>query len=124
MVKIQNQGSETGSDTEPVPVKVSPILKWSIIIMSVAIVVILTVIISTIIYRAVKSADGRSTKTYSKQGFGSVELDVSKGAKVGDVRLDGKKMTIVIKNSSGSDEIIIIDVRSGNVIGRIQLKEK
>jgi membrane protein implicated in regulation of membrane protease activity len=124
VVKIQNQGSETGSDTELPQVKVSPILKWSIIIMSVAIVVILTVIISTIIYRAVKSADKGLAKTYSTQGFGSVELDVSRGAKVGDVRLDGKKMIVVIKNSNGSDEIIIMDVRSGIVIGRIQLKEK
>jgi len=92
--------------------------------MSVAIVMILTVIISTIIYRAVKSGDKGLAKTYSKQGFGTVELDVSKGSKVGDVTLYGSKMTVVVNNNSGSDEIIIIDVRSGSVLGRIQLKQK
>ena len=126
MVKIQDQISETGLDPDaeyPKP-KVSPILKWSIIIMSTMIVAILVIIISTIIYRAVKLGDRGSTKTYSASGFGTVELGVPSGAKVGDVMLDGNKMTIVIKRKSGGDEVVIIDVRSGNVIGRIQLKEK
>ncbi len=126
MVKNQDQTSEIdlalGEDYPKA--KVSPILKWSIIIMSTLIVVILVVIISTIIYRAVKLGDRGSTKTYSAQGFGTVDLEVSKGAKVGSATLNGNKMTIVINRDAGGDEIVIFDVRGGNVIGRIQLKEK
>lgn len=126
MVKVQNQDSEIDISMEsefPKP-KVSPILKWSIIFMSSAIVVILVVIISTIIYRAVKLGDRGSTKTYSSNGFGTVDIEVPAGSKIGEVTLDGNKMSIVIKRSSGGDEVVIVDVRSGHVMGRIQLKEK
>jgi len=126
VVNIQDQDGNSEPDTgsEIPDVKVSPILKWSIIIMSTLIVVILMVIISTIIYRAVKPDDGGRGKVSSVQGFGTVDLGVSKGAKISDVKLDGKKMTIVINNGSGSDEVVIIDVRSGAVLGRIRLQEK
>jgi len=126
VVDIKDQDNNSGLDagSEIPEVKVSPILKWSIIIMTTLIVVILTVIISTIIYRAVKSDDGGNVKANSARGFGIVDLDVSKGAKIDDVKLDGRKMTIVINNSSGGDEVVIIDVRNGAVLGRIRLKDK
>lgn len=126
MVNIKDQDSGSGLDTgSEIPiVKVSPILKWAIIIMSTLIVVILTVIISTIIYRAVKSGDEGFRKSSSAQGFGIVDLGVSKGAKIADAKLDGRKLTIIINGKSGGDEIVIIDVRSGTVVGRIRLKEK
>jgi len=126
VVDIKNQDNNSGldTDTEIPEVKVSPILKWSIIIMTTLIVVILVVIISTIIYRAVKSDDSGNVKVNSAGGFGTVDLDVPKGAKIDDVKLDGRKMTIVINNSSGGDEIVIIDVRNGAVLGRIRLQDK
>jgi len=126
VVNIKDQDSGSGLDTgSEIPiVKVSPILKWAIIIMSTLIVVILTVIISTIIYRAVKSGDEGFRKSSSAQGFGIVDLGVSKGAKIADAKLDGRKLTIIINGKSGGDEIVIIDVRSGTVVGRIRLKEK
>ncbi len=123
-IKDQDNNSSLDADTEIPEVKVSPILKWSIIIMTTLIVVILAVIISTIIYRVVKSDDGGNAKVNPARGFGTVDLDVSKGAKINDVKLDGRKMTIVINNSSGGDEVVIIDVRSGAVVGRIRLKGK
>lgn len=126
VVKTQNQNNQTGETSEseyPVP-KVSPILKWAIIIMSTLIVAILVIIISTIIYRAVKLGDKGSTKTYSANGFGTKKLDVLPGSKAGEVALNNNKMTIVIRNKDSGDEIVIMDVRSGTVIGRIQLKEK
>jgi len=91
--------------------------------MSTLIVVILAVIISTIIYRAVKLGDRGSSKTYSAQGFGTIDLDVPRGAKVGDVTLNGSRMSIVINRSDGGEKIVIFDVRGGTVIGRIKLKE-
>lgn len=126
MVKNQDQDENTGLNSEdeyPRP-KVSPILKWSIIIMSALIVILLTIVISTIIYRAVKSDGKNSGKKPSTQGFGTVELEVPAGSKIGNVTLDGSKATIVINRTSGGDEIVIINVRSGAIIGRIQLKEK
>ncbi len=126
MVDIKDQDNNSGldGDAEIPEVKVSPILKWSIIIMTTLIVIILAVIISTIIYRSVKSDDSGNVKVNSARGFGIVDLDVSQGAKINDVKLDGRKITIVINNSSGGDEVVIIDVRSGAVLGRIRLKDK
>lgn len=126
MVDIKNQdsGSSFNTGSEIPIVKVSPILKWAIIIMSTLIVVILTVIVSTIIYRAVKSGDGGSRKSSSTQGFGIVDLDVSQGAKIADTKLDGRKLTVIINSKTGGDEVVIIDVRSGAIVGRIRLKEK
>ena len=126
MVDIKNQdsGSSFNTGSEIPIVKVSPILKWAIIIMSTLIVVILTVIVSTIIYRAVKSGDGGARKSSSTQGFGIVDLDVSQGAKIADTKLDGRKLTVIINSKTGGDEVVIIDVRSGAIVGRIRLKEK
>ncbi len=126
MVDIKDQDSGSSLNTGPeIPIaKVSPILKWAIIIMSTLIVVILVVIISTIIYRAVKSGDGGGIKSSSARGFGIVDLEVSKGAKIADAKLDGRKLTVIINGKSGGDEVVIIDVRSGAIVGRIRLQEK
>ena len=112
-IKDQDNNSELDTGSEIPEVKVSPILKWSIIIMTTLIVVILTVIISTIIYRAVKSDDGRGTKASSARGFGTVDLGVSKGAKIGGVKLDNKKMTIVMRLSLLTYAAVLFSAASG-----------
>lgn len=126
MVQEQAQQTDTDLASEPeIPVgHVSPVLKWSIIIMSTLIVMIIVFLISYLIYNAVNPSDKTVRKTYSSKGFGKVDLDVSPGSKVGEVTLNGNRLSVVLHNASGQDEIVLIDVRSGEVLGRIQLKQK
>lgn len=126
MVQDQDQQNDSSlnSDGEIPIAKVSPALKWSIIIMSTLIVMIIVFLISYLIYSAVNPSNKGSKRTHSGKGFGVVDLEVSPGGKVGEVILYGNKMSVVIRNSSGRDEIVIMDVRSGEVLGRVKLKEE
>lgn len=126
MVQGQDQQNENGfNSSDDIPeAKVSPILKWSIIIMSTLIVLIIVFLISYLIYSTVNPSKKSVRKTYSSKGFGKVDLEVSPGSKVGEVTLNGNRMSVVIHRAAGGDEIVLIDVRSGEVLGRIQFKEK
>lgn len=126
MVQDQTQQNDSGvNSSDEIPVgKVSPILKWSIIIMSTLIVLIIVFLISYLIYSTVNPSNKPVRKSYSSKGFGDIELVVPAGAKTGEVTLEGNRMSVVVHNASGGDEIIVLDVRSGEVLGRIRLKQK
>ncbi len=103
-------------------------LKTAIAIMSILLVGGTVVVIGTIIYRAMtyqgKSASKIATQTAEKvQGFSKLDVEVERGTLVSQIEIDGDRMAVHVTKAA-ADEILIINIRSGELIGRVNLKEK
>jgi len=101
------------------PVRVSPLLKWSVIIMGVLLVVGFVVVISTIIIRAVKLSDRPETADSAAALL--KEVAIPAGSEVAGVTLDGNRMAVRVRGAGG-EEILLFDARSGALSARIRLK--
>ncbi len=103
-------------------------LKTAIAIMSILLVGGTVVVIGTIIYRAMtyesKTASQIPAQKAAKvQGFSKLDVEVERGTLVSQIEIDGDRMAVHVTKAA-ADEILIIDIRSGELIGRVNLKEK
>ncbi len=101
------------------------ILKFAVVIMGVMLVVGFMVVVGTIAYRAVKlsQADPSITDAPAKHGFSRLEVDVEPDTLISQIELDGNRMAVhVTKNAA--DEILIIDIKRGTLLGRVRLNER
>ena len=103
-------------------------LKMSIAIMTFLLVAGTLVVIGTIIYRAMNYEGNRVAKspdrvTAEKQGFSKLDVEVDPGTLVTQIEIDGDRMAVHVTRAS-ADEILIIDIRSGELIGRVNLQER
>lgn len=103
-------------------------LKMAIAIMTFLLVAGTLVVIGTIIYRAMNYEGNRVAKTpdrvsAQKQGFSKLDVDVDPGTLVTQIEIDGDRMAVHVTRAS-VDEILIIDIRSGELIGRVSIKER
>ena len=104
-------------------------LKMAIAIMSILLVGGTVVVIGTIIYRAMTyESKGSSEITAqstvpAQQGFSKLDVEVERGTLVSQIEIDGDRMAVHVTKAA-ADEILIIDIRSGELIGRVNLKEK
>lgn len=103
-------------------------LKTAIAIMSILLVGGTVVVIGTIIYRAM-TYEGNSSSTITAQkaeklqGFSKLDVEVERGTLVSQIEIDGDRMAVHVTKAA-ADEILIINIRSGELIGRVNLKEK
>ncbi len=96
------------------------ILKRVVYIMGVMLVVGAIVVIGTIIYRAVNYDATRAASASAGPGFPALDVAVGQGATIGTIELNGNRMAVHV-SKDGSNEIIIIDVRRGTLLGRVKL---
>lgn len=103
-------------------------LKAAIAVMSILLVGGTVVVIGTIIYRAM-TYESKSPKQIAApsggqvQGFSKLDVEVERGTLVSQIEIDGDRMAVHVTKAA-ADEILIIDIRSGELIGRVNLKEK
>ena len=103
-------------------------LKTAIAIMSILLVGGTVVVIGTIIYRAMtyqsKTPSQITAQSASQvQGFSKLDVEVERGTLVSQIEIDGDRMAVHVTKAA-ADEILIINIRSGELIGRVNLKEK
>jgi hypothetical protein len=91
------------------------LLKAAVYTMGVLIVVGTIVLIAGIIWKASQLPAG---STAGLAAFEALAIAVPAGAAVGSVAIDGDRMAITL---DGAPEIIIVDIRRGEVVGRIRL---
>ena len=93
------------------------LLKWAIYIMSALLVIGTIVVIVTIAKRSSKMMKSGAA------GFEALDVAVPAGAEVVRMEVDGDRMAVhVRKDGTGPGEILIINIRRGNLDGRINLK--
>ncbi len=98
-------------------------LKLSIAIMTFLLIAGTFTVIGTIIYRAMNPKANPNTPVSVAQGFKTLDVEVDRGTLVTQIEIDGDRMAVHVTRAS-NDEILIINIRSGELIGRINLKEK
>ncbi|MGI9484150.1 MAG: DUF6476 family protein [Hyphomicrobiales bacterium] len=113
---------ETGPEEEFEDPRNVRILKRVVYIMGVMLVVGSIVVIGTIIYRAATYDASRSASTTPAKPFPEIIAEIGAGANVGSVELDGNRMAVHV-SGNGKNEIIIIDIRKGAILGRVKLTE-
>jgi len=109
----------------PISPRGQRILKFAVVIMGIMLVVGFMVVVGTIAYRAVKlsQADPSITDAPDKHGFSRLDVDVAPDTLISQIELDGNRMAVhVTKNAA--DEILIIDIKRGALLGRVRLNEK
>jgi hypothetical protein len=92
------------------------LLKTAVYTMGVLIVVGTIVLIAGIIWKASQLP---ATPTAGAAAFEALDIAVPAGAAVGSVEIDGDRLAITLDGGPG--EIIIVDLRRGEVVGRIRL---
>ena len=103
-------------------------LKMAIAIMTFLLVAGTLVVIGTIIYRAMNYEGNRVAKTNVRvdtetQGFSKLDVEVDPGTLVTQIEIDGDRMAVHVTRAS-VDEILIINIRTGELIGRVNIKER
>ena len=91
------------------------LLKAAVYIMGVLIVVGTIVLIAGIIWKASQLP---AASPAGAAAFESLDIPVPPGAAVGSVEIDGNRMAITL---DGAPEIIIVDLKRGEVVGRVRL---
>ncbi|MFW6076248.1 MAG: hypothetical protein ACOC71_00715, partial [Hyphomicrobiales bacterium] len=82
------------------------------------------VLVGAIIWKASRLP---ATTPAGPGGFGDLEIAVPAGAGVASVAIDGERMALTLDGASGAagegdpGEIVIVDLRRGEVVGRIRL---
>jgi hypothetical protein len=118
---IEAAHSNAGDKDQPFPP--SPLarhvglLKGAVYTMGVMIVVGTIILIVGIIWKASQLPAGPGT---GAGGFEALDIAVPAGAVVRSVDIDGERMAVTVE--AGSSEIIIIDLRRGEVVGRVRLR--
>jgi hypothetical protein len=96
------------------------VLKRVVYIMSVMLVVGAIVVIGTIIYRAMNYDPIKAANSPIRPAFPALDVAISQGAQVGSIEMDGNRMAVHVVNK-GTNEILIIDIRRGTLLGRVKL---
>ena len=101
------------------------ILKFAVVFMGILLIVGFMVVVITIAYRAVKlgqKADPPAAQVIDTQsGFPQLDLDIAPGSSVSRIELGGDRMAVHVTGGA-SDEILIIDIASGKLVGRVRLE--
>lgn len=101
------------------------ILKYAVVIMGILLVVGFMVVVTTIIYRAMKlgsDAPATVSTTRSSLGFSKLDVEVEPETLISQIELDGNRMAVHVTKDA-ADEILIIDIKRGELLGRVRLLE-
>lgn len=101
------------------------ILKIAVVVMGIMLIVGFMIVVVTIAYRAMKlGEDAPSTNPApNKHGFSRLDVEVERDTLISQIELDGNRMAVHVTKDS-ADEILIIDIRRGELLGRVKLIEK
>ena len=102
------------------------ILKFAVVFMGILLIVGFMVVVITIAYKAVKlgqKTDPPAAVVSTQDGFPQLDLSVAPGTTIGRVELDGDRMAVHVTGGP-ADEILIIDIKSGQLVGRVKLQER
>jgi hypothetical protein len=118
--------SNAGDDDQPLPPgpldRHVGLLKGAVYTMGIMIVVGTIVLIAGIIWKASQLP---ATTPTASGGFEALEIAVPAGATVASVAIDGDRMALTLDGAAGvgaPGEIVIVDLRRGEVVGRIRLR--
>lgn len=110
------------SDQAPFPQNSERALKIVVIVLGIILVVGFLVVVVTIAWRA--STMGRDTAEPAvaerPQGFSQLDVEVERDTLISQIELDGERMAVHVTRGT-MDEILIIDIRRGELIGRVRL---
>ena len=113
--------ARSGEDDSPQPVdeeitaRNTRLLKRTVYIMGVLLVAGTIVLVAAIIWKA------SQLPAAAQRGFDTLDVAVPAGAAVRSVDIVGDRMTVAVEAGQAS-EIIIIDLRRGQVHGRVRLR--
>lgn len=102
------------------------ILKFAVVFMGILLIVGFMVVVITIGYRAVKLGQNETpgvTTSSDRHGFGRLDVEVEPDTLISQIELDGNRMAVHVTKDA-ADEILIIDIKTGELIGRVRLLEK
>ena len=103
------------------------ILKYAVVIMGILLVVGFMVVVGTIIYRAMKlgteTAAPQTPVNAVSHGFSKLDVEVEPETLISQIELDGNRMAVHVTKDA-ADEILIIDIRKGELLGRVRLLER
>jgi len=91
----------------------------TVIVLGVLFIVGFVVVVGTIIYRL--TGDNDTIAAAAKPGFGPVQIAVEPGVTVRQIELHERRMAIHVTGGAGGDQIIFIDPKRGNELGRVTL---
>ena len=89
-------------------------LKFLVIFMGVLIIAGLGVIVIAL---AGRMSDGDA----GGAGFGTVALDLPKGAEVATAQADGNRLVLTVRLPDGHKRIIVLDLKTGAVVGTVNV---
>jgi len=98
------------------------VLKIAVIVMGILLVGGFAVVVAGVVYQASQIGD-KKVQTPAPDALAGVrtELAIPSGATVTAMALDGDRLALHLKSSTGP-EVLVIDVPTGKVISRIRLK--
>lgn len=103
------------------------ILKFAVVFMGILLIVGFMVVVITIAYRAVKlgqKADNPPAQVVETQGaVTEFDLAIPSGSSVSRIELDGNRMAVHVTGGT-RNEILIVDVASGKLVGRVKLQQQ
>ena len=92
------------------------LLKAAVTVMGVLLVLGTMVLVGAIIWKASRLP---ATTTAAGGGFETLDIAVPEGATVRSLAIDGDRMAVTVE--AAQDEIVIVDLSRGEVVGRIRL---
>lgn len=117
----QDTGSVEPESGEAGPPPSNPrFLKGLVIVMGVLLVVGFIVVFATIIYRAVNLPSSPGARA-AASWFGDLPVTVPAGYRVAEMIADGSRLHVRVSGSEG-EQILVIDTRSGALVGRVVLQ--
>jgi hypothetical protein len=101
------------------------ILKIAVITMALMLVFGFLAIIFIIAYRAVQLGDAADVPAAEvrEHAFSVLDVEVDANTLISQIELDGERMAVHV-TADTADEIIIIDIRTGELLGRVKLIER
>jgi len=110
------QSFEAGSDTAASGWSARNVraIKAAVYIMGVLIVIGAVALVAAIVMKAERGKR-------AAPGFGELKLAVPAGASISGSRLDGDRLIIDVTSPQGG-EVVIVDVKKGEVLGRVKLE--
>ncbi len=99
-------------------------MKYVVVIMGIVLVVGFLVLVFIIAYRAINLADGSDEEAAPvigrEHGFSQLDVEIEPDTLVSQIEVDGDRMVLHVTKGA-ADEIIIIDIRTGELLGRVKL---
>ncbi len=101
------------------------ILKIAVIVMGIMLIVGFMIVVVTIAYRAMKLGEDKpsANPAVNTHGFSRLDVEVEPDTLISQIELDGNRMAVHVSKGA-ADEILIIDIRRGELLGRVRLREK